>query len=320
MSDSSRCNAEVACIGILVADVIGRTIDQYPERGHLQLVDSIRPYIGGCAANTGIGLGRLGVATNVIGKVGQDGFGDFVVNILSGAGVNAEGVATDPSAPTSATMVIVASDGERSFLHTTGANATFVYGDIDWSLVDGVKLVHIAGHFLMPKFDGPDCTRTLKRAKEAGHLTALDTAGSPREDWPQVLKPVLPYIDYLVPSFHEALRCVPAGVEQTPQAVARYFLDNGAKVVALKMGEAGSYVTDGQEEHSIPAFKVQAVDATGAGDAFAAGFLAGIVRGYSLAESARLGNATGALCVTEMGTTAGYRSLENTLKFMAAQM
>jgi sugar/nucleoside kinase (ribokinase family) len=83
------------------------------------------------------------------------------------------------------------------------------------------------------------------------------------------------------------------------------------------MGERGSFVSDGRESHFVTPFNVEAVDATGAGDAFAAGFLCGVTRGFSLQECARLGNAAGALCVTQIGTIAGVRSLAETLEFIS---
>lgn len=308
--------ADVVCVGILVADVIARPVDKYPARGELMLVEAISPYIGGCAANTGIGLQKLGIETSVIGKVGRDGFGEFVLDTLRTHGVDARGVVTDESAPTSATTVLVASDGERSFIHSIGANAAFTSDDINWELLRDAKLLHIAGHFLLPSFDGNACAQTLERAQKLGLKTSLDTAGSVHENWPDVLRPCLPHLNYLVPSFHEALNCVPKSVERTPQAVARYFVGEGVGVVALKMGEMGSYVFDGENEWTLPPFRVNAVDATGAGDAFAAGFLAGVVKGYSLEKAGRLGNAVGACCVTGIGTVAGVRSLEETLKFI----
>ena len=112
------------CVGILVADVIGRPIDGVPAPGALALVPSITPHIGGCAANSGIGLQTLGIETLVAGKVGRDGFGDFVRAELEKAGVQTA-IAVDETTPTSATMVLVRSDAERTFLHCTGANATF---------------------------------------------------------------------------------------------------------------------------------------------------------------------------------------------------
>jgi sugar/nucleoside kinase (ribokinase family) len=307
-------NQPVVCLGILVADVIGRPIDSYPEPGALSLVDSITPHIGGCAATTGIGLQTLGIETTVVGKVGRDGFGDFVRAELEKRGVQAR-VSTDESAPTSATMAMVRSDAERAFLHCTGANATFGSEDIDPWLLDGCSLLHIAGHGLMPRFDGAQCAQLLAEAKRRGVKTSLDTAGAPNEAWTRSLRQCLPHLDFFVPSLHEAQYLFPG--ESSPQVLARRIVDAGVGVVALKMGERGSLAFDGQQEHLLPAFRVEAIDATGAGDAFAAGLLCGALNALPLEECARLGNAVGALCTTQVGTIAGYRSLPKTLDFIS---
>ncbi len=309
-------NTSVVCLGILVADVIGRPIDSYPAAGSLQLVPSITPHIGGCAANTGIGLQTLGIETKVAGKVGRDGFGSFLKSELGAHGVNAVGVVEDETTPTSATMVMVRSDAERAFLHCTGANATFSIHDFDLDLLNGATLLHIAGHGLMPNFDGAECAQLLKIARERGLKTCLDTAGAPDAIWTENLRQTLPYLDYFVPSLHEVRHFVNEEQRNDPQAVAAYFIDAGVKVVALKMGERGSFVTDGTQSFIVPPFSVAAVDATGAGDAFAAGFVCGVLNGFDLEASAQLGNAAGALCVTKVGTVAGYESLEATLEFV----
>lgn len=309
-----RQRSEVICLGILVADIIGRPIDSLPARGALQLVPSITPHIGGCAANTGIGLQTLGIETTVVGKVGRDGFGTLVRSELEAHAVTVQ-VVEDEAAPTSATMVMVSSDAERSFLHCIGANATLRFEDFDLSLLDGVKLLHIAGHGLMPSFDGAGCAQLLQIARQQGIKTSLDTAGAPDELWCRNLRSCLPHLDYFVPSLHEVQQLFP--IAQTPETIAEELLRAGVGVVALKMGEAGSYVSDGTTGHFVPPFKVEAVDATGAGDAFAAGFLTGTLRGFSLETAARLGNAAGALCVTEVGTVAGYRTLPETLDFIS---
>src|SRR5436190_5295315 len=114
---------EVVCLGILVADVVGKPVDNWPERGKLNLVDRMELHTGGCATNTGIALAKIGIDTAVIGKVGDDGFGDFMVSQLQKYGIQAEGVVRDKETATSATMVMVHSDGERSFIHYIGANA-----------------------------------------------------------------------------------------------------------------------------------------------------------------------------------------------------
>lgn len=310
-------SSEVICLGILVADVIGRPIEAAPPRGTLQLVSSIAPYIGGCAANTGIGLQTLGVPTAVVGKVGRDGFGAFVRAELERYGARAE-IVQDEATPTSATMVLVSADAERSFLHCTGANATFALADFDEGALDGAKLLHIAGHGLMPRFDGADCAQLLGIARARGLQTSLDTAGAPDENWRANLRLCLPYLDYFVPSLHEVTGLFPEA--RTPEAIAGKLLEIGVGVVALKMGERGSFVTDGNQTFTVPPFSVDAVDATGAGDAFAAGFLAGVLRGLDLEACARLGNAAGALCVTKLGTVDGYRSYDATSDFIREQL
>jgi len=308
---------QVVCLGILVADVIGRPIDTLPSPGTLQLVASISPHIGGCAANSGIGLQTLGIPTLVAGKVGRDGFGDFVRSELERFGARTA-LVFDEEAPTSATMVLVQSNAERAFLHCTGANAQFQLSDFDLALLDGgATWLHIAGHGLMPRFDGAQCAQLLRIAKEKGLKTSLDTAGAPDEKWFENLRLCLPHLDYFVPSLHEVAHLFPQ--QHTPEGLAARIREEGVGVVALKMGELGSYVTDGKESHFVPPFPVEAVDATGAGDAFAAGFVAGALNGFDLRECARLGNAAGALVVTRVGTVAGYRSLQDTLNWMEQQ-
>ena len=102
---------EVTCVGILVADVVGSPIDEMPGHGKLARVERMELHSGGCAANTGVALAKLGVETAIIGKVGEDGFGDFLVRRFEAHGVNIQGLARDKETATAATMVMVHSDG-----------------------------------------------------------------------------------------------------------------------------------------------------------------------------------------------------------------
>jgi sugar/nucleoside kinase (ribokinase family) len=130
----------------------------------------------------------------------------------------------------------------------------------------------------------------------------------------RLLGPCLPFVDYFVPSLAEAQALT--GLDD-PRAVGAALLDCGVKTVALKMAAEGCLVmTSGGDAIHMPAYKVDVVDATGAGDAFAAGFIAGVWQGWTLEQTARLANAVGALCVTGVGATGGVRSLSETLAFM----
>jgi len=128
-----------------------------------------------------------------------------------------------------------------------------------------------------------------------------------------LIEPCLPYIDYFLPSLEEA-RMIAS--RHAPSEVAQFFLDHGVRVVALKMGEEGCYLRSPDEELQIPAYDVVGIDTTGAGDAFVAGFLTGVVKGWDLQRTGYLANAVGALCITAMGATTGIRSFEETLRFM----
>jgi sugar/nucleoside kinase (ribokinase family) len=306
--------ADVTCLGILVADVVGKPVDILPERGKLTLVDRMELHTGGCATNTGIALAKIGVDTAVIGKVGDDGFGDFMVSELVRHGIDPSGIARDSSAATSATMVMVHGDGERSFIHYLGANAEFVESDVNFDVVRSSRILHIAGALLMPKIDGEPTAHILKRAQEAGVVTAFDTAWDSKGRWMSVVGPCLPYIDYAVPSFEEA-RMITG--REDPREVAQVLLDHGVKTVGLKMGENGCFIKNADTEIAIPVYKVSAIDALGAGDAFAAGFLTGLVKGWDLEKTGRFANAVGGLCCTALGATTGIRTLDETLEFMA---
>lgn len=305
---------DVTCLGILVADVVGKPVDNIPERGKLMLVDRMELHGGGCANSTGIGLTKIGVKTAVIGKVGDDGFGDFVIGNLTRNKVDCTGVVRDKDAATSSTMVLVHGDGERSFIHYIGANGTLTEADVDFGVVKSSKILHIAGSFLLPGFDGEPTARVLKKAKELGVTTSLDTAWDSRGNWMKLLAPCLPYVDYAVPSIEEA-RMVTGKHE--PEDVAAVLLDYGVGTAALKMGAQGCYIRSKDIELHIPIYKVDVVDALGAGDAFAAGFLAGLVNGWDLERTGKFANATGAFCVTALGATTGIKDRKTIEDFIA---
>lgn len=300
---------DVICLGIFVADVVARPVDKWPDRGRLVLVDDMQLHTGGCAANTAVGLVRMGIPTGIIGKVGADAFGDFFRRAMEREGVDTRGMVVDASSHTSATMVMVHADGERSFIHFIGANAVLRPEDVDFEIIRPAKILHVAGAMIMPGLDGEPTALLLKRAKQAGIITAMDTVWDTTGRWMELVKPGLPYVDYFLPSFEEAKML--AG-KQDPADVAQVLRDAGAGVVALKMGTRGCYVRSADAELRLPAYRVNTVDATGAGDAFAAGFLAGVALGWDLERTAKLANAAGALCTTAMGTTAGLRSLQET--------
>jgi len=186
--------------------------------------------------------------------------------------------------------------------------------DIDFSMFEGASILHVAGSLVLPGIDGEPTAKLLLRARDAGVITFLDVVWDDTGRWMELIGPSLPYIDYFVPSLPEAQEITGLG---DPADAARALIDHGVSTVGIKMGADGCLVmTDEGQVIRLPAFQVDVVDATGAGDAFAAGFIAGIWQDWPLEKVARLANAVGALCVTGLGATGGVRSLDETLDFM----
>lgn len=303
---------DVLSLGIYVVDVLGRPIDRFPDKGELALFDELEIHAGGCANNTAIALARLGVSAGAMGKVGTDAFGDLILQRLTDAGVDTAGMRQEAESRTSFTFVAVASDGERTFYHYIGANGELCEADLAWEFIRNTKILHIAGALVMPRFDGEPMANVLRKAKAFGITTSLDTAYDATGKWMATLAPCLPYVDIFMPSLVEAQHLT--GLSDCQEIVQFLREIYGTETIAIKMGEQGSYAATPDEEHFVPAYAVDVVDATGAGDAYAAGFLAGTLMGWDLKARAELASATGAACVTALGTTAGIRSLEETLK------
>jgi sugar/nucleoside kinase (ribokinase family) len=303
---------DVLSLGIYVVDVLGRPIDEFPEKGKLVLFDELEIHTGGCANNTAIALTRLGLSAGAMGKVGTDAFGDLILQKLMDDGVDTVGMQQDPGSSTSFTFVAVASDGERTFHHYIGANGELCEADLNWEVIKSAKILHIAGALVMPRFDGAPMANVLQKAKTFGITTSLDTAYDATGKWMETLEPCLPYVDMFMPSIVEAQHLTGlADAREIAQFLRRNY---GIHTIAIKMGEDGSYVSTPEREHFASAYPVTAVDATGAGDAYVAGFLAGTLMGWDLKATAELASATGAACVTAIGTTAGIQNLEETLK------
>jgi sugar/nucleoside kinase (ribokinase family) len=300
---------DVVCLGILVADAIARPVDDVPPRGALELVDEISLHGGGCALNTASALVRLGLTAAVVGKVGADPFGDFILQLFDERGVDRRAVLQDASVSTSATVVLVDSGGERTFLHLPGANGRVCLEELDEDVLFSGRALHIAGALVMPDLDGGPTAAVLAQAKARGLTTSLDTVWDATGRWERLL-PSLPHLDLFVPSLAEGSAVTG---QRQPESVAAWLRERGVGTVALKLGADGCFVASEEFEGYVAAPEVTAVDGTGSGDAFAAGLLYGRLAGWPLEQAVALGNAAGALASTAVGAVEGVRGLQETL-------
>jgi sugar/nucleoside kinase (ribokinase family) len=307
---------DIVNVGIAVVDAIGRTIDQVPEPKQLVLFDRLAVTTGGCAVNCAVDLGKMGIKNSLIVKVGQDMLGDFLTRETQSHGVDVSRFVRDKQVNTSFSFAMVDATGERRFLHTMGANATFVAQDLDLDFIAQHKYCYIGGTMLMPALDGEPTAKALREIRRRGVITLLDDVyiQTSKEHWQKAILPALPELDYFVPSEPEATMI--SGLTD-PQAMAKYFQDRGATNVVIKLGEKGVYYRRKNGENGIvKAYNVpKVVDTTGAGDSWDAGFLAGLSLGYDFPQACRLGNATATFCIQSAGASTGIPSLETILDF-----
>jgi sugar/nucleoside kinase (ribokinase family) len=248
-------------------------------------------------------LVRLGTPAAVAGKVGTDPLGDFLLALLDERGVERPLVLRDPAAPTSASVVLVDGEGERTFLHLPGANGSLTAEELDLDALLRAAWLHVAGALVLPALDGEPLAGLLAEARRRGVRTSLTPVWDASGRWERV-RPCLPHLDVFVGSLAEG-RAITGEAE--PERVAAAL---GVPDVVLTDGANGCWASGAG---ALPGCPVEAVDGTGAGDAFAAGVLFGMLAGWPLERAARLANAVGALAVTRVGAVEGVSGLDDAL-------
>lgn len=300
VSESEADDVECLSVGILVADHLCDPIDHSPAAGELVISPRLPLALGGCAANVGIDLARLGVRVGVVGCVGQDAFGRFLIDELSAGGIDVAGIRQLADAETSGTLIINVRGEDRRFIHSPGANARLQAADIPLERVRRAKVLYVGGYLLMPALEGQPLAELFRAARAAGVTTVLDIVmPGPGDHWPK-LKDVLAETDVFLPNTDEA--AVITG-KQDPWQQAEQFAAAGARTVVITCGGQGSVAISGNERLQSGVFPVEYRGGTGAGDAFDAGFIAGLLGGEDLAGCLRWGSAVGASCVRSVSAT-----------------
>jgi sugar/nucleoside kinase (ribokinase family) len=306
--------AEIVSMGVHILDVLGRYVSEIPPGQGISLIDEIRITAAGTSAGTSVDLAKLGCSVTAVGALGNDEMGNILIGILNRYGVNTKYLSRKDGVQTSGSILPIRPNGERPALHVMGSNAVFSFEDVPRDVVAKADFVHIGGFYLMPKFDGPDTVKALELAKEHGAVTTMDILGIKQDGMAEKILPCMPYLDYFMPNLEEAAMIT--GLTD-PDEMCKYFLNAGAKNVVLKMGERGSLIVSSTGERiRVPAFKVKIVDTTGCGDAWSAGFIAGLSLNMSVTKAAQLGSACGSLVASGLGSDAGIIDLESTLAFI----
>jgi len=293
-------------VGSALVDMLARESDAFMEslgveKGGMHLVESdyvdqlvekleSPPAIvpGGSACNTAIGVGMLGGKARFVGKLGEDSLGDMFHQDLKKN--NVEPVLFPSDLPTGRVLSVITPDAQRSMFTFLGAAAELHPSEITPDCFDRAAIVHVEGYLL---FNRELMLATIKAAKAEGVLVSLDLASfNVVEESKDFLDQIIDdYIDILIANEDEAR----AFTGETDEAKALADLSRNVKIAVLKVGGRGSFVNYQGEQISIePMVCPNAVDSTGAGDLWAAGFLFGLVNGYSIQKSGEFASACGA--------------------------
>jgi sugar/nucleoside kinase (ribokinase family) len=305
----------VACLGVHIVDVLARPIASPPLAGGRHMVDEVRITAAGTAAGTSVDLAKLGIETVVLGAIGDDELGELLVQMLDRHGVDTTRLVRKQDDRTSVSILLIGDDGERQVVvRLPGANGHLSLDDVDFDAIAEADLLHVGGVDVLGKFAGAPLREVMAFARSRGVPTSLDVLGPCDERIAERLAPALRDADYFLPNADQ-LTGMTGCSEPAEAAAALRRLGVGCVVATL--GADGSLVSSDRGEAFLPAFDVPVVDTTGCGDAFAAGFIVGVLSGRDEQSAAWLGTAAAAQVVQGLGSDAGIRDLDSTLALLA---
>ncbi len=298
---------DVIVVGNVAFDILCYPVNDVPRHGSITFQKAaIGP--GGCGSNTAIGLAALGIKTALLACIGEDLGGEQALRSWKSFGVSTEYIKQQAEIDTGVSVGLIDAQAQPRFVHTTGANSHLGIGDlpVENLLSKGIRLLHLAGYFLLPGLLNDQLGPILAVLRENNVKITLDVQQTPRMTHPESLFSILPELDVFICNLQEAQQMLGAGNEYE---LSDKFHTKGARVVILKLGERGCLLSDRYQKQLIPPPKVNVVDTTGAGDAFAAGLIASLIREDNLLSACHRANLAGAKAVTRFGAIAIWENL-----------
>ena len=300
---------DFSAVGFLVLDVLGRYAEDLPPPGGASFIDEITMTVAGTAGATAVDCAILGLKGQIAARVGRDPMGDFLLADMAKYGLETGLVQIDERVQTSCSMLPIRPDGSRAAFFVPGTSKTFLPTEAEIERILDAGIIHLGGTGFLDAFDGAPSLALLKRARELGRTTVFDLIQANPETVSKV-EPLLPYIDYFVPSIHEAAAM--AGRDD-PAEVARWFKDRGVGNAILTLEGDGVYVDPAQgAAFHLPSHQIDVVDTTGCGDSFTAGIIAGLAQGWDIRECCRFANTVAAHVAQGLGSQGKLASFEAT--------
>ncbi|WP_153461868.1 sugar kinase [Sediminibacillus terrae] len=279
--------------------------------GPLRYVSGFHKTVGGAESNLAIALTRLGHQAGWISRLGNDEFGLFVRNFIRGEGVDTSKVSFDEKLPTAVFFKekLSAGDPKIYYYRKLSAASGLTPDDLDEEYIKQAAYLHVTG--ITPALS-ETCKQTVLEAIRLAKANGLKVVFDPNlrlklwseQEAAKTLMEIAALSDIVLPGIDEGELMTGHNEEKK---VAEELLENGADVVVIKLGAAGAYYAAKGEADYVEGYKVdRIIDTVGAGDGFAAGFISGQLRGWTLAESVKLGNRIGAYALSVAGDVEGY--------------
>jgi sugar/nucleoside kinase (ribokinase family) len=302
------------CVGIIVADHLCEPIAHMPVPGELVMSRRLSLAIGGCASNVSTDLAKLGVNVSLVGRVGTDIFGDFVRQALTDGGVDTTHLISTPGYDTAGTLIVNVQEEDRRFIHAFGANAAFDGSEVTDEMIRSCRVFYVGGFLLLKNLPSAEIARWFRIAREAGIPTMLDIVIPEPADYHEHLATVLPWTDVFLPNDDEAR--VLTGLTD-PLAQAERFHSLGVRTSIITCGGGGAVMICPDGRFRSGRFDVPFVDGTGSGDAFAAGYILGLLTDQPPTRCLEIGSALGASAVRTAGATQGVFRREELDDFLS---
>ena len=262
---------------------------------------------GGSAANTTVGLARLKLKAGYIGKVAEDREGAFLLKDFRKENVDTSGIIISRKGRSGVVMGYVDGKGERALYVDPGVNDWLEFKEINLDYAANTEFLHLTSFVGKKPFEAQkeliNQLSDVKISFDPGALYARKSLTS--------LKPIIKRSFVMLPNENEIRLLTGKDYERG----SKILIKEGVSVVAVKLGERGCYVANGKERHLVEPYEKKLVDTTGAGDAFCAGFLYGLIKGRDLYECGKLGNFVAARCISKMGARTGLPRLPD-LQYM----
>ena len=298
---------DILVVGSLNADLVVRT-PRFPQPGETISGEDLQVIPGGKGANQAVAASRLGTNVSMLGRVGKDNFGDFLLDNLKSNNVDSQLVQRDDSS-TGTAIIVVDTNKQNSIVLSAGANGKVSTSDVERASFSTFSLL-----LLQLEIPTPTVLSAAKLAKEAGVRVILNPAPA-RE----LSEELISLADFIIPNETELSLLTRDEVKDIPTAenAAGSLLERGAKNVIATLGSNGALIVTCELTQHIPAFKVDVVDTTAAGDAFIGGFATALLRAKPVDEAVRYACACGALATTKFGAQPSLPSREEVERFIA---